>query len=65
MAPQIVTDRKGKKIAVILSIKDYEKFLEEREELAAVKAYDRAKLRKETFIPLKEAIKLRKQKKHA
>ncbi|WP_276504104.1 hypothetical protein [Terrimonas pollutisoli] len=65
MAPQIVTDRKGKKIAVILSIKDYEKLLEEREELSAVKAYDRAKLRKETLIPLKEAIKLRKQKKHA
>ena len=65
MAPQIVTDKKGKKIAVILPIKDYEKLLEEREELAAVKAYDKAKSHKETFIPLREAIKQRKQIKYA
>jgi PHD/YefM family antitoxin component YafN of YafNO toxin-antitoxin module len=65
MAPQIITDKKGKKIAVILSIEDYEKLLEEREELAAVRAYDKAKSRKETYIPLREAIKQRKQKKYA
>jgi PHD/YefM family antitoxin component YafN of YafNO toxin-antitoxin module len=65
MAPQIITDKKGKQIAVILSIEDYEKLLEEREELAAVRAYDKAKSRKETYIPLREAIKQRKQKKYA
>lgn len=65
MAPQIIKDKKGNKVAVILSIEDYEKLLEEREELSAVKAYDKAKARKETFIPLREAIKQRKQKKHA
>ena len=65
MAPQIITDKKGKKLAIILSIKDYEKFMEEREELDAIKAYDKAKARKETFIPLREAIKQRKQKKYA
>lgn len=57
MAPQIIKDRKGNKVAVILSIEDYEKLLEEREELSAVKAYDKAKARKETFMPLREAIK--------
>jgi hypothetical protein len=65
MAPQIIKDKKGKKIAVVLSIEDYEKLLEERDELNAVKAYDKAKARKETFIPLREAIRQRKQKKHA
>ncbi len=65
MAPQIIKDKKGKKVAVILSIEDYEKLLEEREELSAVRAYDKAKARKDTFIPLREAIKQRKQKRHA
>lgn len=65
MAPQIITDKKGKKVAVLLSIEDYEQLLEEREELDAVKAYDKAKARKETFIPLREAIKQRKQRKYA
>ena len=62
MAPQIITDKKGRKTGVILSIKDYEKLLNESEELAAVKVYDKAK--KQTYIPLREAIKLRKQKKN-
>ena len=62
MAPQIITDKKGRKTGVILSIKDYEKLLNESEELAAVKAYDKAK--KQTYIPLREAIKLRQQKKN-
>lgn len=65
MAPQIITDKKGKKVAVILSIEDYEQLLEEREELDAVKAYDKAKARKETFIPLREAVKQRKKRKYA
>ena len=64
MAPQIITDKKGRKTGVILSIKDYEKLLNESEELAAVKAYDKAKAKKQTCIPLREAIKLRKQKKN-
>lgn len=65
MAPQIITDKKGKRTGIILSIKDYEKLLSESEELAAVKAYDKAKAKKQTYIPLRKAIKLRKQKKNA
>ncbi|HLP35611.1 hypothetical protein [Lacibacter sp.] len=64
MAPQIITDKKGRKTGIILSIKDYEKLLNESEELAAVKAYDKAKAKKQTYIPLREAIKLRKRKKN-
>jgi phage gpG-like protein len=65
MAPQIITDKKGRKTGIILSIKDYERLLGESEELAAVKAYDKAKAKKQSTIPLREAIKLRKQKKNA
>ena len=65
MTPQFLIDKKGKKISVVLSLKDYEQLLEDSVELSAVKAYDKAKAKKETYIPLREAIRQRKQKKHA
>jgi len=64
MSPQIITDKKGKKTGVILSLKDYSKLKEMAEELADIKAYDKAKatLHKQKLIPLREVIKQRKQK---
>jgi PHD/YefM family antitoxin component YafN of YafNO toxin-antitoxin module len=61
MAPQFLTDIKGKKTGVFLSIKDYRKLMEELEELEDIKAYDKAKKRNEKTIPLRDAIKLRKK----
>jgi hypothetical protein len=52
-----VTDAKGNKIAVLLPIKNYNKILEELEELEDIKAYDKAMSRKQTFAPLNQAIK--------
>jgi len=52
-----VTDAKGKKIAVLLPIKEYEKILEELEDLEDIKAYDKAMSRKQEFIPLNQALK--------
>lgn len=52
-----VTDAKGNKVAVLLPIKAYHKILEELEELEEVKAYDKAISRKQTFIPLHQALK--------
>jgi PHD/YefM family antitoxin component YafN of YafNO toxin-antitoxin module len=63
MAPQFVIDTSGKKTGVLLSMKDYEKIIEELEELDDIKAYDKAKKRNEKTIPLREAIKLRKKEK--
>jgi exonuclease VII small subunit len=40
---QFVTDSKGQKTGVLLSMKQYEKMLEELEELEDIKAYDKAK----------------------
>ena len=40
---QFVVDDNGKKTAVILTIEEYEKLIEEAEELEAIRAYDAAK----------------------
>ncbi|HEX3010171.1 MAG TPA: hypothetical protein VHO90_21415 [Bacteroidales bacterium] len=57
MKTQYITDPDGKKISVILPIRDYEKMLEELEELEDIKAYDRAKARKSQPIPFEQAMK--------
>ncbi len=62
-----VVDAKGKKVSVLLPIKDYQKLLDELEELEDIKAYDNATKHKQEFIPLDKALKeieaTRKQKK--
>lgn len=64
MSPLLVTDKKGKQTAVLLSLKDYNKLKEMAEDFADIKAYDKAKARskKGKLTPLREAIKQRKQK---
>ena len=52
-----VVDAKGKKVSVLLPIKDYQKLLEELEEFEDIKAYDNATKRKQEFIPLDKALK--------
>ncbi len=55
--PQFITDKKGKKISVVFSMKEYNRLLEEMEEMEDVKLYDAAKSRKNEFIPIDEAFK--------
>ena len=57
MKTQFITDDTGKKLSVILPIKDYEKILDELEELEDIKAYDRAKARKSDPVPFERAVK--------
>lgn len=40
---QFVTDAKGKRVAVLLDVKTYERLREADEELADIRAYDKAK----------------------
>lgn len=40
---QFLTDASGKRIGVLLDLADYERLLEEFEELEAIRAYDAAK----------------------
>jgi len=52
MKNQFITDNHGQKIAVILPVKDYEKMMDEFDEYACIKAYDKAKAGKQSlFLP--------------
>jgi len=53
---QFLTNEKGEKIAVVLSIEEYEKILEELEDLEDIRACDEAKAHGETPIPLGQAL---------
>ena len=52
-----VTDEKGRRVAVLLDIKDYQKILAELEELESIRAYDAAKVSGEEGIPFDQAIR--------
>jgi len=55
--PQFITDQKGKKLSVILPIKDYKKIMEELEELEDIRLYDEAMENKDKSIPADKAFK--------
>jgi hypothetical protein len=57
MVTQFVTDDHGKKIAVILPIKTYNKMLSDLEELEDIKSYDAAKAGDQEFLDAEEAFK--------
>jgi hypothetical protein len=57
MKTQFITDTSGKKTGVILPIRDYEKMMEELEELEDIKAYDQAKNNKSRPVPFEQALK--------
>jgi len=58
MRTQFVTDNNGHKLAIILPIKEYNKIIDELEELEDIKLYDKAKDANEPSIPIDEAFKL-------
>jgi hypothetical protein len=60
-----ITDSAGKKISVVLPIKQYEQLLEDLEELDDIRAYDKAKAKKEKPIPLRDAIRQRRKRQKA
>ena len=64
-SPQYITDNKGKKLSVILPMKEYEYLLNELEELEDIRVYDEVKSRNEESIPFDEYLKQRKSKKDA
>ncbi len=56
--PQFITDTTGKKISVVLPIKEYITIMDELEELEDIRLYDEAKTTDEPSIPIDEAFKL-------
>jgi hypothetical protein len=54
--PEYIVDEQGKRTKVILDIEEYEKLLEELEELEDIRACNEVKARGEEAIPLNQAI---------
>jgi hypothetical protein len=50
-----VTDRRGQKIGVVLTMEDYKKILADMEELESIRAYDAAKASGDEAIPFLKA----------
>jgi hypothetical protein len=48
---QFLTNEKGEKIAVVISIQEFEKIREELEELEEIRAFDEAEASGETPVP--------------
>ncbi|MGL2992484.1 hypothetical protein [Flavobacterium sp. TSSA_36] len=63
METQFLTDEKGNKTAVLLSIKKYNKLIERLEELEDVRLYDEAKREDDGFrISIDDAFKIIEEK---
>jgi len=54
---QFIEDSQGKRIAVLMPIDQYNKMLEQLEEIDDIRAYDAAKAEKDDVIPFDQAIK--------
>ncbi|MDQ6757987.1 MAG: hypothetical protein M3004_13755 [Bacteroidota bacterium] len=63
--PQYITDNNGRKLSVVLPVKEYANILAELEELEDTQLYDEVKARNEERISLEEYKNQRKKKKHA
>lgn len=57
MKTQYITDENGRKVSVIISLKDYKKMIENIEELEDIKSYDKAISSKEESVVAEEAFK--------
>ncbi len=53
---QFVVNERGEKIAVVISIEDYENMLEELEDLEDIRDYEEAKASGEIPVPFDEAV---------
>lgn len=53
---RFITNDKGEKVGVILDIEDYDKMLEDMEELESIRAYDAAKSSEDDVFPFEQAV---------
>ena len=53
---QFLVDASGQKIAVVISIQEYQEMLEELEDIEALREFEEAKASGETSVPLDVAI---------
>jgi hypothetical protein len=53
---KFIKNKKGQKVSVVLDIREYEKLIEDAEELEAIRAYDSAKESGGTPIPYEQVL---------
>jgi len=57
VVPQYITDQIGNKVSIILPIRDYERMIEELEELEDIRLYDEAKASIQEYLPAEEVFR--------
>lgn len=53
---QFIEDKQGQRIAVLMPIDQYNKMLEQIEDIDDIKAYDAAKVKDDEVIPFDQAV---------
>ena len=53
---QYLTDREGKRVGVVLDLEQFQRIIEELEELEDIRAYDAAMTSGDEVVPFDEAI---------
>jgi PHD/YefM family antitoxin component YafN of YafNO toxin-antitoxin module len=53
---RFLVDEHGNQVGVLLEIAEYRRLLDELEELASIKAYDKAKASRDEAIPFEQAV---------
>ena len=56
--PKYITDQKGKKLSVVLSVEEFEAMMERIEEMEDIRLYDQVKKSNEPSIPIDEAFEV-------
>ena len=60
--PEFVIDQKARKKSVLVSLPEWQQLMEAVEELDDIHAYDKAKSKKDEFLPFEDAIRQIKHK---
>ena len=56
--PHFIIDNTGKKISVVLAMKEFKSLIAELDELEDIKRYDQAKASGESSVPIDEAFRI-------
>lgn len=63
MKTQFITDEKGNKISIVIPLEEYNRMVEDLEELDDIRLFDEVKARNEKSIPFEQYLNQRQKKK--
>ena len=53
---KFIVNKRGRRVSVILDVRDYQEMLADLEELESIKAYDMAKASRDDAVPFEQAV---------